>query len=180
VCLTLESVQKKSGLTPEMNSRTEQCVVELRRLNQEVRAYLQDLEPGRVNGQSFGAALAGMLGSLPAEDEARIERRLDPEAVEQIASGQVAEIINIMREAVSNSLRHGRPEHIILRAGRNDETLALSVQDDGAGFSADRRPGHGLDNMRARARTMGGELQIESAPGKGTRVILTLPVPPSA
>lgn len=180
VCLTLESVQKKSNLAPEMNDRTTQCLAELRRLNQEVRTYLQDLEPGRVNGQSFGAALAGMLGSLPAEDEARVERRLDPEAVEQIASGHVAEIMNILREAVSNSLRHGRPQHIILRAGRSDDTLALSVQDDGAGFSTDRRQGHGLDNMRARARTIGGELHIESTPGKGTRVILTLPTVPVA
>ncbi len=176
VCLTLESVQKKSDLSPEMNDRTQQCLVELRRLNHEVRAYLQDLEPGRVKGQSFGAALAGMLGSLPAEDEARIERRLDPEAVEQIDSGQVAEVINILREAVSNSLRHGQPSRIVLRAARNEEALALSVQDDGAGFTAERRRGHGLDNMRARAKTMGGELHIESAPGKGTRVILTLPV----
>lgn len=175
VCLTLESVQKKSNLAPEMNDRTTQCLAELRRLNQEVRTYLQDLEPGRVNGQSFGAALAGMLGSLPAEAEARIERRLDPEAVEQIASGQVAEIMNILREAVSNSLRHGRPQHIILRAGRSDDTVALSVQDDGEGFAADRRQGHGLDNMRARARSIGGELHVESAPGKGTRVILSLP-----
>jgi signal transduction histidine kinase len=180
VCLTLESVQKKSSLSPEMNGRTTQCLVELRRLNQEVRTYLQDLEPGRVNGQSFGAALAGMLGSLPPEQEARIERRLDPEAVELIPSGQVADILNILREAVSNSLRHGQPQHIILRAGRSDDALALSVQDDGSGMPADHRRGHGLDNMRARARTMGGELQIESVPGKGTRVILTLPVPPAA
>jgi signal transduction histidine kinase len=180
VCLTLESVQKKSGLSPEMNGRTDQCLTELRRLNQEVRTYLQDLEPGRVNGQSFGAALAGMLGSLPPEQEARIERRLDPEAVELISSNQVADILNILREAVSNSLRHGQPQHIILRAGRSEETLALSVQDDGAGIPVERRRGHGLDNMRARARTMGGELHIESSPGKGTRVILTLPVPPVA
>lgn len=175
VCLTLESVQKKSDLTPAMGERMGQCLAELRRLNHEVRAYLQDLEPGRVNGQSFGAALAGMLGSLPAEDEARIERRLDPEAVELITSGQVAEIMNILREAVSNSLRHGHPQHIVLRAGRSDGTVALSVSDDGAGFPADGRRGHGLDNMRARAKTIGGDLQVESAPGKGTRVILTLP-----
>ncbi|AOS45378.1 Sensor histidine kinase LiaS [Lacunisphaera limnophila] len=180
VCLTLESVQKKSALTPAMHDRTGQCLVELRRLNQEVRAYLQDLEPGRVNGQSFGAALAGMLGSLPAEDEARIERRLDPEAVELITSGQVAEIMNILREAVSNSLRHGRPAHIILRAARDGTTLALSVQDDGAGFSPHGHRGHGLDNMRARARTIGGALHIESDPGQGTRVILTLPTTPAA
>ena len=177
VCLTLESVRKKSSLSPEMHQRTDQCLVELRRVNQEVRAYLQDLEPGRVNGQSFTAALAGMIGSLPPEDEARIERRLDPETVEQIPSHQVAEIMNILREALSNSLRHGQARHITLLAGRNDEAIALSVQDDGIGFSPDGNRGHGLGNMQARAGALGGSLQVESSPGKGTRVILTLPVP---
>lgn len=177
VCLTLESVQKKTSLSPEMRQRTDQCLVELRRLNQEVRAYLQDLEPGRVNGQSFTAALAGLIGSLPPEAEARIERRLDPETVEQIPSHQVAEIMNILREALSNSLRHGQARHITLLAGRNDETIALSVQDDGIGFSPDGNRGHGLGNMQARAGALGGSLQLESSPGKGTRVILTLPIP---
>ncbi len=177
VCLTLESVQKKSTLSTAMTQRTDQCIAELRRVNQEVRAYLQDLEPGRVNGQSFAAALAGMIGSLPAEDEARIERRLDRETVEQIPSRQVAEIMNILREALSNSLRHGQARHITLLAGRSDEAIALSVQDDGIGFTPEGRRGHGLDNMQARAQALGGSLQIESAPGKGTRIILNLPVP---
>jgi signal transduction histidine kinase len=175
VCLTLESVQKKSELAPGMRERMDQCLAELRRVNQEVRTYLEELEPGRVHGQSFDAALAGLLGSLPPEDEARIQRRLDPEAVELIASSEVAEIMNILREAVSNSLRHGQARQIILRAGRNDNTVALSVQDDGVGFAAGRRSGHGLDNMRARAQSIGGDLEVESAPGRGTRVILTLP-----
>jgi signal transduction histidine kinase len=175
VCLTLESVQKKSELAPGMRERMDQCLAELRRVNQEVRTYLEELEPGRVHGQSFDAALAGMLGSLPPEDEARIQRRLDPEAVALIASTEVAEIMNILREAVSNSLRHGHARQIILRAGRSDDTVALSIQDDGVGFAADGRRGHGLDNMRARAQSIGGDLAVESAPGQGTRVILTLP-----
>jgi signal transduction histidine kinase len=180
VCLTLESVQKKSALAPEMAARTEQCLSELRRLNQEVRTYLQDLEPGRMHSQSFSAALAGLLGALPAEDEARVERHLDPEALELIPSPQVAEIMNILREAVSNSLRHGHARRIILRAARSDGMVALSVQDDGTGFAPGGRRGHGLDNMLARARALGGELQIESRPGHGTRVILTLPAATTA
>jgi signal transduction histidine kinase/HAMP domain-containing protein len=180
VCLTLESVQKKSALSPEMDTRMDQCLVELRRLNREVRAYLQDLEPGSVNGQSFSSALAGMLGSLPTGDEVRIERRLDSETLEYIPSHQVAEIMNILREALSNSLRHGRARNITLRAGRSDDSIALSVQDDGIGFSAGGNRGHGLGNMQARAAALGGRLEIESTPGEGTRVILTLPIPAHA
>ena len=177
VCLTLESVQKKSTLTPEMKQRTDQCLTELRRVNSEVRAYLQELEPGRVNGHSFATALAGLIGSLPAEEEVRIERRLDAATVELIPSHQVAEIMNILREAVSNSLRHGRARHIVLRAGQNEQSIALSVQDDGVGFVPRPGDGHGLPNMQARATALGGHLAIESAPGKGTRVVLMLPIP---
>jgi len=177
VCLTLESVQKKSPLTPEMKQRTDQCLAELRRVNHEVRAYLQDLEPGRVNGHSFETALAGLIGSLPVGDEVQIERRLDADTVELIPHQHVAEIMNILREAVSNSLRHGRARNIVLRAGRDDQSIALSVQDDGAGFVARPGGGHGLPNMQARARALGGDLAIESTVGKGTRVVLVLPLP---
>lgn len=181
VCLTLESVQKKSNLPPEMNARTDQCLTELRRVNQEVRAYLQELEPGRVNGQSFEAALAGLVGSLPTGDGVQIERRIDPAVVEAISAPQVAEIMNILREAVSNSVRHGRARHIVLRAEQDNRSIALSVQDDGVGFAAGGRAGgHGLQNMRARAAELGGQLDVASAPGRGTKVLLTLPLPSAA
>ena len=179
VCLTLESVQKKSALPPAMGERVDRCMAELRRLNQEVRAYLQELEPARVNGLSFAGALAGMLGSLPSGDEVRIEHKLDEEAVELIPPHQIAEIMNILREAVSNSVRHGRARLITVRAGRSEQAIALAVQDDGGGFAPGANPaasGHGLGNMQARATALGGSLHIESAPGKGTRVLLTLPV----
>jgi signal transduction histidine kinase len=180
VCLTLESVQRKSTLSPEMSQRTDQCLAELRRVNQEVRAYLQELEPGRVNGHSFATALAGLIGSLPTGDEVQIERRLDDATVELIPSHQVAEIMNILREAVSNSLRHGRAKHIVLRAAQNEQAIALSVQDDGVGFVPGPGGGHGLPNMQARAAALGGNLAVESTPGQGTRVVLMLPLPSPA
>ncbi len=178
VCLTLGSVQKKSALTPEMQVRIDQCMLELRRLNREVRAYLEELEPARVSGQSFAGAINDLIGSFGAGQEVRIEHRLDDEAVAQIAPVHIAEIMNILREAVSNSLRHGRARHITLLAGRSDQAVALAVQDDGRGFTPAEagQAGHGLGNMQARAAALGGSLRIESTTGKGTRVLLTLPV----
>jgi len=179
VCLTLESVQKKNALVPELQQRLGHCMAELRRLNREVRSFLQELEPARMSSQSFTGALAVVVGSFAAEEGVRIEQRLDEEAVALIPPQHIAEIMNILREAVSNSLRHGRARHVILRAGRSDLQVALAVQDDGTGFAATApraATGHGLANMQARAAALGGTLQIESAPGKGTRVLLTLAV----
>jgi len=178
VCLTLESVQKKATFTPELQQRVDRCLTELRRLNHQVRTYLAELEPANVTGQSFSGALSDLLGSFAAGQNVHIEQRLDHEAVALIAPGHIAEIMNILREAVSNSLRHGQARRITLLAGRNDQTIALSVQDDGQGFTpaGPGQNGHGLDNMQARAAALGGSLRVESAKGKGTRVLLTLPV----
>lgn len=183
VCLTLESVQKKSTLAPELSQRFDQCMLELRRLNREVRDYLQELEPAGVNGQSFTGALAGLIESFAAEDGVRIEQKVDREIATLIPPPQIADIMNILREAVSNSLRHGRARHITLLAGRSDQQVVLAVHDDGCGFlplAPRSKAGHGLGNMDARASALGGNLRIESAPGKGTRVLLTLPVASSA
>lgn len=178
VCLTLESVQKRAALTHELQQRVGLCMTELRRLNQQVRAYLGELEPAHVSGQSFSGALSDLIGSFAAGQEVQIEQRLDQEAVALIAPEHFAEIMNILREAVSNSLRHGQARRITLLAGRDDQTIALSVQDDGGGFTpAGAGPtGHGLGNMQARAAALGGSLRVDSTKGKGTRVLLTLPV----
>jgi len=183
VCLTLESVQKKAAVAPEMQPRVDQCLTELRRLNQQVRAYLRELEPASVAHQSFKVALDDLIRSFAAGATVRIEHKLDEEALALIAPGNIAEIMSILREAVSNSLRHGGARQITLLAGRSETAVALAVQDDGRGFNPPAGPGaggptgHGLGNMHARAAALGGSLRIESAAGKGTRVLLTLPVP---
>lgn len=177
VCLTLESVQKKGALAPALAQRLDQCMIELRRLNSEVRAFLVDLEPARIHGQSFTGALADMVNAFSDEAGVRFEQKLDEEAVALVPPAQIAEIMNILREAVSNSVRHGRARTVTLLAGRSDNEVAMAVQDDGLGFVPGASgAGHGLENMKVRAGALGGSLRIDSQPGKGTRVLLTLPV----
>jgi signal transduction histidine kinase len=178
VCLTLESVQKKNTLAPPLQERIEQSMMELRRLNQEVRAYLVELEPGKVRGQAFGAAIESMVNAFSVEAGVKFEQKLDEEAMALISPAQSPEIMNILREAVSNSVRHGHARTITLLAGRSESQIAMAVQDDGRGFTpAPGGSGHGLANMQVRATALGGDLHVESNPGKGTRILLTLPVP---
>jgi signal transduction histidine kinase len=178
VSLTLESVGRKMTAEPEIERRLAQSIEELRRLNQEVRLFLRELEPEQIQRQSFTEAIGLMLGAGPAGPEVKVIRQLDEAAVALISPQQSAEVVNILREAISNAVRHGRARTITLRAERSDATIALAVQDDGRGFPTDQlRPdGHGLANMQTRATALGGSLRVESAPGKGTRILLLLPV----
>lgn len=179
VSLTLESVGKKLHEAPEASQRLTQSIAELRRLNQQVRAYLRDLEPGEIQRQSFVDALAQMLGALSPETGARITEQLDRTLISLITPEQAVHVVNILREAISNALRHGQARQITLRSERDEQTLALAVIDDGRGFdlSTHLGGGYGLANMKARAAALGATLRVESAPGKGTRILLLLPVP---
>lgn len=179
VCLTLESVQRKNALSPELRARVDQCMSELKRVNHEVRAYLRDLEPGRIHELVFDGALRALLSTFSGRGGLVIENRLTPEVVARIAPSHVGEVMNILRESISNAVRHGAANKLSLRAAGDERFVVISIHDDGRGFAQVSVElsgrGHGLSNMQARALELGGMLAIESEPGKGTRVVLTLP-----
>ena len=82
-----------------------------------------------------------------------------------------------MQEAVTNAVRHGCPQHIVvLLAERNDEVV-LQVRDDGTGIRAQDQPssGSGLRIMAYRTRTIGGRLAIARGPDAGTVVTCVFP-----
>jgi signal transduction histidine kinase len=181
VSLSLEAVRRTisgEGAAITAGPRLDQCISEMRRLNHEVRSYLKDLGPDAVRRMPFAEAIGIMLGAQSGAGRPELVRDVDPEAASLIAPEQTAEVVSILREAVSNSVRHGCAKAITLQARRGEESVVLAVQDDGQGFdpAAAGSQGHGLANMKARAAAMGGSLKITSTPGKGTRILLTVPV----
>ncbi len=181
VSLSLEGVKRAmaDAAPGAAVPRLDQCIAELRRLNHEVRSYLKDLEPETILCPPFMEAVDSMLAAQARSDGPRLVQDLQPEATKLITPEQTTEVINILREAISNSLRHGRARTITLQARRGDESVLFAVQDDGAGFDGPAAgAGYGLANMQARAATLSGSVKITSAPGKGTRVLLTLPIVP--
>ncbi len=89
------------------------------------------------------------------------------------------ELLRIAQEAVSNAVRHARPKFVRINMTDEEATWVLSVEDDGRGM--EQRPelyarqGFGLTSMRQRASALGGEWQIETQPGVGTRVSVRVP-----
>jgi signal transduction histidine kinase len=88
------------------------------------------------------------------------------------------ELLRIAQEAVSNAVRHARPHHVHISMTDQDTNWELAVADDGVGMEQGpdvyAREGFGLSSMRQRAGAIGGEWQIESTPGAGTRVSVRL------
>jgi two-component system sensor histidine kinase UhpB len=91
---------------------------------------------------------------------------------------QVAELLTVAREALTNIARHADAHAAELDLSDDGVAFRLEVIDDGRGFDASAQSAaghHGIANMRQRAARLGGTLEVASQTGRGTRIILTLP-----
>ena len=126
------------------------------------------------------------LGLVPAlKWYAREVSRTGPMVVEVEAEAFVDDlpeehrtcVFRIVQEAVRNSARHASARHVQIRIGEKNGTLALSVHDDGKGFDPSQDAGLGILGMQERAAHLAGNLEVNSAPGRGTTVAFSLPLP---
>lgn len=181
--LTIESARALVRADPaEADRRLAQCVQQLNATIREVRDYITGLAPEQLRRAGFAQAVATLLEELRAGRDVQFDLTIDEAATAALTAAQSTEALQVIREAVSNSLRHGGASRLTVRLHQSEQEVGLLVQDNGRGFAAARTdaPGRGLANMQARAGRSGGALRIESPPGGGTRVILTLPRQPLA
>ncbi len=171
---TLESVQAKAGDLRRLTSHT---LAEIQRLARGLRPLaLDDLgleEAVRRHADEY-AASCGI--SVDVHVSGINGRRL-PSAVETA-------LYRIAQEALTNAAKHAAPNTISVVVRRESSLVRLVIEDDGCGFNARRLLKNpetfrhlGLHGMRERAALLGGSFSIESAPGKGTTVSVTIPLP---
>lgn len=106
-----------------------------------------------------------------------------PETAEDIKLGANLrrEVFLIFKETVNNMVRHSRCSEAEIELRFADESLLLSLRDNGCGFDVTgESDGHGLVSMRDRARGIGGTLELTSEPGRGTTTTLAVPLNPSS
>lgn len=183
VGLTLESVRGLVKSSPaEADRRLEQCRENLNSTIREVRHYITGLAPEHLRRTGLVQALEVLFGELNAGSAVKFDLKVDEEASALLTPEQTSETLQIVREAVSNAIRHGRASLINVRLHKSDQEVCLAVQDNGVGFDATRRRegGHGLGNMHARAERVGASTTITSKPGEGTRVVVMLTIIPLA
>jgi len=179
VGLTLESVRALVREDPaEADRRLEQTRAAINNSIREVRAYITGLVAENLKRTGFTHALETLVVELQAGRDARFDVKIDDEAAALLTAEQGQQILQIVREAVSNALRHGGASMVTLRVHKSDREVCVMVQDNGVGFDVSKRRagGHGLGNMEARAEALRATLVVTSQPGEGARVVATLPI----
>lgn len=176
--LVIQSARTVASSDPaEADRRLAQGLDSLNQTIRDVRAYIAGLAPDNLRQTGFAQALEALFTELRAGRDVRFDLKIDDAATARLTPEQGTEALQLAREAISNSLRHGGASLITVRLHPGDGEVCLLVQDNGAGFDPARRAGagHGLANMEARAARLGATLRIESRPGEGTRLVLTFP-----
>jgi len=144
----------------------------------DIRNFIYGLRPEAVDGSEVVAGLAALAEETRHGGLVDVDVALDPAADPGLTTEEGTEVLHLVREALSNAVRHARARRIGLALRPSIDGAVVEVADDGVGFDADHDYGaghRGLGNMRARAEAIGGHLEIQSASGSGTRIILTLP-----
>jgi PAS domain S-box-containing protein len=142
----------------------------------EMRALIFELRPDSLENEGLIAALSKQAAALEARHQIPVEADLGQEP--DLALEAKEALYRIAQEAMHNIVKHANASRVVLRLGVDADYASLEIQDDGSGFDPQGNfPGHlGLRSMRERAERLGGQLIIESLPGRGTRLNARMPV----
>lgn len=166
---------------------------ELRQLRQvandalrDARTTIRDLHFGVASQDRGLAALPDYLADLDADTGIRHEARIGA-ALPALPLTQQSLILRVIQEALTNAHKHADATAIVVTVEASSQELVVEVSDDGRGFEpdealarAERRGRIGVIGMRERSDLLKGRLSIVSAPGAGTTVRLTVPLPRAA
>jgi two-component system NarL family sensor kinase len=145
----------------------------------EARRSALSLRPAVIEESGLVEALRMLVkhSNVPGRLHCDLQSNKIPE--EKLMPQEQHELLRIAQEAISNAVRHAKPTVIAVTLRWDQPNLLLHVKDNGCGIAKARLQksmGFGLGNMRARVSKIGGELEIKTATGRGTSIIVTVPI----
>ncbi len=151
----------------------------LSRSRDEVRRSIWNLRSQSLEGSNLADALRSMAASQAEGRAVRILVETDG-AARPLPDFIAGNLLLLAQETLTNALKHSEAQEIVIRMRFAEEGIVLAIEDDGRGFDLDRaagpKEGHfGLQGMRERIKRLGGTLEIETAPGRGTRLAAQVP-----
>jgi len=150
----------------------------VRHSHEEARRSIAALRPETLEPVDLAPALEICARKMVQGGEVSIEVSRVGEA-RSVPLRVANALFRIGQEAIANAVRHAKPACIGIVLQYSEDAVRLEIADDGAGFISGREArGFGLRGMRKRAAAISVHFEIVSAPGSGTRILVTAPLPP--
>jgi signal transduction histidine kinase len=145
----------------------------------EARQISHDLHPHQLDHLGLTRALEAMMDSAAGSSGIAFASQLDN--VDALFPKDAAmNLYRVVQESLNNILKHSSARHARLQLERDIHEVQLRIEDDGCGFKVTEPvnggKGMGLKNIVERVRILGGKLKLESEPGRGTSLAVTIPV----
>jgi two-component system, NarL family, sensor histidine kinase LiaS len=143
--------------------------------HQDLNTILFELRPAAVRPGSLGQALRDYTAGWSRQNPIQVLVHGDAD----LPDGMQQELLRFVQEALSNVARHSGAHQAAIELRPAGSRLFLTIRDDGVGFQPDLLggEGYGLRTMRERIQRVGGELELHSQPGQGTRLTAAIPIP---
>ena len=182
--LHLEHAAAELGDEPKTTrARIGTVMGELNRIIGDIRSTIFDLRSGELEARDAEAIVMAVADELQTHTLVKLEVRSEGLFRPRLGAEQAEELRHIVIEAFSNVLRHAHAGGVTVRMACTERRFTLEIKDDGIGFDPDvtaergrRGRAQGLANIRRRAELLGATLSVESTPGRGTALSLTMPV----
>ncbi|MGA2029272.1 MAG: PAS domain-containing sensor histidine kinase [Verrucomicrobiota bacterium] len=170
--------EKSPLLRPQFQRRIKTMKTLLQTTVRSVQQISTELRPAILDNLGLTAALEWQAEEFEAHTDIRCQWKPKP-APATLNRDQTTALFRIFKEILTNVARHARARSVKLKLVRNRDELILEVADNGRGFNKNKMQGYkslGLLGMRERAALIGGRVEVDSAPGKGSKVTVIFPV----
>jgi nitrate/nitrite-specific signal transduction histidine kinase len=144
----------------------------------DVRRAINSLMDETPSARDLRVRLREALDEFASEHDLKAAWQSEAESAPDCPPQVAEQVLNITRETLNNIAHHAQARQVTMRLGRSDGHYFVTIEDDGNGFDSSQAApqGHfGLQIMQARAAHIRGRVEVESTPGRGTRVTLTWP-----
>jgi signal transduction histidine kinase len=171
------AAERVDGSSPQVIALLQRGAAATRNAIRELRTLLVEIHPPTLHQTGLAAAVADLAATLGGRG---VDVEVDVEEPGELDESTEALLFRCAQEAVRNVVSHADAPHAWVRLSKDGDRVRLEVRDDGNGFAMDDRPepGHvGLRLLTALVADSGGELQVESAPGRGTSFVAEMPAP---
>ncbi|MCS7246968.1 MAG: GAF domain-containing sensor histidine kinase [Anaerolineales bacterium] len=158
--------------------KIEQAIDGLNKTIRDIRAYILDLRPRELYGNNLIQNLNRLVDEYRVNTLSEATLIAPEDGIVGLPVSHATALFHICQEALANVAKHAHARRVEVRLWSTRDRVLLEVSDDGKGFDLRKMSvtlGHGLSNMHIRARKVGGDVEITSAPGEGTTVLAWVP-----
>jgi signal transduction histidine kinase len=174
--------RRAEGEHQPMSSDLEHIQLLLRREVLNLRELMQQMKPLELGPEQLLDHMADMVDRFRRDTGISAQFTTELQDV-PLSPHACRELVRIVQEGLVNVRKHSAAQHVLVRFGRDNGFWKLTITDDGAGFGFDGRLTHselvnsarGPAIIKERVRNIGGELNLESHPGEGARLEITIP-----